>query len=317
MGHNRVVESAIVALPEAEIWSWAEQALGSPVVSMGRPLGNLSRVVGARLTDGRGVVVKVRAWEPRLTACAAVQTRLMRAGFPCPALIAGPQELAGWAVSAEEARFGGEQLAPDGTAALYAGLLAELISLAPSVDDVPGLEPSPPWVGWDHRGSRLWPGLDDLGRDLNELRGPKWVDDAADAARSLLLDLPLPSIVGHGDFESQNMRWKSWMPYVVHDWDSVVAQPEPAIVGAAAAVWPAAGAPDQAASFAQTGEFIAAYCSVGGKVWTSMERNAAWAAGVWVRAFNAKKDAASGGGPQLHLLATDIEDRRSQMNQRS
>jgi len=36
-----------------------------------------------------------------------------------------------------------------------------------------------------------------------------------------------------------------------------------------------------------------------------------------VRAFNAKEDAASGGGPQLDLLATDIEERRSQMNQHS
>lgn len=30
----------------------------------------------------------------------------------------------------------------------------------------------------------------------------------------------------------------------------------------------------------------------------------AWAAGLWVRAFNAKKDAADGGGPQLTLLGS-------------
>ena len=95
----------------------------------------------------------------------------------------------------------------------------------------------------------------------------------------------------------------------MHDWDSVIAQPEPAIVGLAAAVWPAAGAPGEAATVAQSAEFIACYQQAAGRQWAGHEVQDAWAAGLWVRLFNAKKDAAAGGGPQLDRLAGEIGDR--------
>jgi hypothetical protein len=95
----------------------------------------------------------------------------------------------------------------------------------------------------------------------------------------------------------------------VHDWDSVIAQPETAIVGLAAAVWPAAGAPGEAATVAQSAEFIACYQQAAGRPWAGREIQDAWAAGLWVRLFNAKKDAADGGGPQLGRLADEIGDR--------
>ena len=47
-------------------------------------LGNLSRVLGVTLVDGREVVIKIRRWESRLLGCVAVQRKLARAGFPCP-----------------------------------------------------------------------------------------------------------------------------------------------------------------------------------------------------------------------------------------
>ena len=68
-------------------------------------------------------------------------------------------------------------------------------------------------------------------------------------------------------------------PLTVHDWDSVIAQPEPAIVGLAAAVWPAAGAPGEAATVAQSQEFIASYQLSAGRQWTGREVQDAWAAG--------------------------------------
>jgi hypothetical protein len=95
----------------------------------------------------------------------------------------------------------------------------------------------------------------------------------------------------------------------VHDWDSVIAQPETAIAGLAAAVWPAAGAPGEAATIAQSADFIACYQRAAGRRWTDREVQDAWAAGLWVRLFNAKKDAAVGGGPQLDRLAGEIGSR--------
>jgi hypothetical protein len=95
----------------------------------------------------------------------------------------------------------------------------------------------------------------------------------------------------------------------VHDWDSVIAQPEASIVGLAAAVWPAMGAPGGAASVAQTEEFIASYQVATARPWAQSEVQDAWAAGLWVRLFNARKDAADGGGPQLNRLEGEVDER--------
>ena len=155
----------------------------------------------------------------------------------------------------------------------------------------------------------MWPDRDDPGRDLISTPGPAWVDDAARRGRERLNASAAPARAGHGDWESQNIRWSGDRPRAVHDWDSVIAQPETAIVGLAAAVWPAAGAPGEAATVAQSAEFIASYQQAAGRQWARQEVHDAWAAGLWVRLFNAKKDAADGGGPQLDRLAGEIGDR--------
>jgi aminoglycoside phosphotransferase (APT) family kinase protein len=136
-----------------------------------------------------------------------------------------------------------------------------------------------------------------------------WLDDAARRVRERLSASAAPARVGHGDWESQNIRWSDGHPLAVHDWDSVISQPETAIVGLAAAVWPAAGPPGEAATLAQSADFIASYQEAAGRRWTGQEVQDTWAAGLWVRLFNAKKDAADGGGSQLDRLAGEISDR--------
>jgi hypothetical protein len=126
--------------------------------------------------------------------------------------------------------------------------------------------------------------------------------------RLAALRLP-PPVVGHADWESQNIRWRGGRPLAVHDWDSAVAQPEAVVAGLAAAVWPAAGAPGEAATVEQTERFLAAYERARGRAWTPAERQAGWAAGLWVRAFNAKKQRLAGGGPHLDRLAPEIPER--------
>jgi hypothetical protein len=49
------------------------------------------------------------------------------------------------------------------------------------------------------------------------------------------------------------------------------------VTGLAAAVWPADGTPDQAASIEQTEQFVAAYEQARGRPWTPAERHACWA----------------------------------------
>ena len=295
-------------LDDAFLADWCDRHLRARPACVLFRSGHLSEVVAAELADGSRVVIKARPCDPRIAGCTAVQEHLARAGFPCPKPLAGPVQAGGLTVTAEALVSGGSQLPADGGAGPFAALLARLISSAPSPADVPSLAPSPPWTGWDHPGPGLWPDRDDRGRDLNSTPGPAWVDAAARGVRERLRALAAPLRIGHGDWESQNIRWTAGRPLAVHDWDSVIAQPEAAIVGLASAVWAAQGGPGEAATIAQTAEFVDAYTHARGD-WSAQDDAAAWRAGLWVRLFNAKKDATEGGGPQLDLLRDEIDER--------
>jgi hypothetical protein len=223
--------------------------------------------------------------------------------------VAGPVAVRGFAVTAETCVPGGGQRPLELGAAPFAALLARLVGSAPEAASVPSLSQSPPWTGWDHPGATLWPDRDDQGRNLNQSPGPGWVDRAAGRVRQRMRACREPLRIGHGDWESQNIRWAGDRVLAVHDWDSVIAQPEVAIAGLAAAVWPAAGEPGQAATVEQSADFLTCYQAAAAARWTGPQIQHAWAAGLWVRLFNAKKDAAAGGGPQLDRLTGEIDDR--------
>jgi len=199
---------------------------------------------------------------------------------------------------------------PD-SAERFAEALARLVRTAPSVSTVGTLAPSPAWVAWDHDGAELWPDPDDRKGDLNAHRGDRWLDEIGAAARFQLRALPQPAVIGHGDWYSQNLRWIDRRLHVVHDWDSVVAQPEAAIIGAAAAIWPGTGLPGEVATVAQTEEFLTAYQEAAGQICTDQEIRAAWAAGLWTRAFDAKKASLVGADPDAALTPAEAAQRRS------
>jgi Phosphotransferase enzyme family len=291
---------------------WCLQYLDASLEHVLFRAGYVSEVVGVELSSGLHVVVKARPFQPRIAGCLRVQAELARVGFPCPQPLTAATRVRDLTVTAETAVPGGRLLPPDEGAAPFAALLARLIKSAPMPASVPDLAPSPPWTGWDHPGLRLWPDLDEHGHDFNTVTGPEWIDDAARRVRERLTSVPRRVCIGHGDWESQNIRWTDRDPLVVHDWDSVIAQPETAIVGLAAAVWSREGRPDQSASVAQTADFISSYQDFAGREWGASEIRDAWAAGLWVRLFDAKQVAAEGGGPQLEHLASDIDERLAQ-----
>jgi hypothetical protein len=74
-------------------------------------------------------------------------------------------------------------------------------------------------------------------------------------------------------------------------------------------VWAAAGAPGEAARGARSAEFIAAYQRAVDGRWSESEAQGDRAADLWVRPFNAKKDAVYGGGPQLDRPADEGRER--------
>jgi hypothetical protein len=110
---------------------------------------------------------------------------------------------------------------------------------------------------------------------------------------------------GHGDYYSGNLQWHGDELLAVHDWDSVVAQPEAAIVGQAAAVWPVG----EVATIEQTEEFLDSYLMAWGAAPIKGWIEDSWAAGLWARAFEAKKASLGGEDPFLILTPTEAQER--------
>jgi hypothetical protein len=289
---------------------WCRRRLASEPEQVLFEAGYLSQVVGLRLANGADIVVKVRPWQERLTGCGQVQHGLSVGGFPAPALLVPPERLGQLGVTAEALVHGGTLLANERDSAVrFAEALALLVRAAPDPATVSTLGPSPAWVGWDHEGEELWPAPDDRVGDLNEHPGDRWLDEIALAVRPQLLALDRPAVIGHGDWYSQNLRWIDRQLHVVHDWDSVVAQPEAAIAGQAAAIWPGTGLPGEVATVTQSEQFLAAYVRASGHSWTDSEVRTAWAAGLWTRAFDAKKASLVGADPAAALTRTEAKVR--------
>jgi hypothetical protein len=151
-------------------------------------------------------------------------------------------------------------------------------------------------VRWDHTDSGLWPTACFLdNRDQSVV--PAHVVDTAQRARGRLLAAGLPCVLGHADFEAQNLRWDGREVRTVHDWDSLAWQPEAALAGAASGAFASAG-PPTLAPVESSEAFLAAYQDVRGRSFTAVEREIAWAAGVWMAAYNAREQALFG-APQL------------------
>lgn len=272
-------------------------------------VSHLSTVTGLRLSNGREVVVKARPPVERIRGCVQVQRHLWDAGFPCPEPLAGPHQLGGLSATSEVYVPGGALLEPGpDSPQLFAKALATLVRLAPAPATVATLDPPPAWVGWDHGQSGVWPFPDDLDADLNKHPGPAWLDEVAERARHRLQAHALPHVTGHADWESQNIRWLDRRLRVVHDWDSVVSLPEAAIVGVAAAIFPTSD--EQAASSTEETEaFLRAYEQTRRRVWSAIEWKVCWAAGLWIRAYNTKKEIFKGSSPTLlGSLARQADD---------
>jgi hypothetical protein len=145
---------------------------------------------------------------------------------------------------------------------------------------------------------RVWPVADDRDADLNATEhATPWLDEVGARVRRRLARFSVSAtpraVIGHGDWEAQNLRWNGQEPLIVHDWDSIIAAPEAVVVGLAASVWPC-GIELRAATVSESAAFLDAYQSARGRSWTRDEIEASWSAGLWVYAFNAKKAALDG-----------------------
>jgi Phosphotransferase enzyme family len=271
--------------------SWCAEHLGSAVDVELMRTGHLAAVVGVRLRDGRDVVIKVRPHSGRLTQCVLVQQQVAAWEFPCPAPISGVLDLDGCAATVEQYVPGGTPHPDTARAAEpFAVAFARLVELAPTAA-AEALRPAPAWNRWNHDEPGLWAAADDLTVNLNRVSAPVWVDRAAASARARLQARAGPVIVTHGDWYAANLRWAGDRLLVAHDWDSIIADTEAAAVGFAAAAYPAVG-PGGEATIPESEDFLDAYSKARGRILDRDEEECAWAAGVWLRAFDAKKQCA-------------------------
>jgi hypothetical protein len=248
-------------------------------------LHQVSMVFGLRLPGGTEVVVKARADDGRAASCVAAQARLAERGFPCARPLTPAVGVGSLAVHAEEFRPGGEVLhgdSPD-VAARCARVFARLMAELAGVTVAPPL-PNPPWVRWDHTDPGMWPVIGWID-DRDERAVPGYVAEVAVRARRRLLAAGLPCVLGHADFEAQNLRWHGQQVWTVHDWDSLAWQPEAALVGAASGAFASDG-PPTLAPIESSEAFLVAYQDIRGRLFTAEEREVAWAASVWMDTYN-------------------------------
>jgi Phosphotransferase enzyme family len=281
-----------VLLEDLPDWmpAWCADHLGSAPAHVLFQAQQVSLVVGLRLAGGTDAVVKARADDGRAAACVAAQARLAERGFPCARPLTPVVGVGALAVHAEEFRPGGDVLHGDSpeVAVRCAELFARLMTELADVTVAPPL-PNPPWVRWDHTDSGLWPAIDWLDSG-DQSAVPACVVDAAERTRRRLLAASLPRVLGHADFEAQNMRWHGREVWAVHDWDSLAWQPEAALVGAASGSFASDG-PPTLAPIESSEAFLAAYQDFRGREFTAEEQEIAWAASLWMAAYNAREEA--------------------------
>jgi hypothetical protein len=171
------------------------------------------------------------------------------------------------------------------TAGRFAALLAELVDAASEHPVAPPL-PNPPWVRWE------------------DAQPASPVDDVALRVRARLGAAGLPCVIGHADWDTQNLRWHGTQPHAVHDWDSLAFQPEAAIAGAASGAFASNDVPTLA-PLDSSAAFLASYEDARGRPFDPDEREVAWAASLWPAVHNARGELLHGSRP---VALTALQD---------
>jgi Ser/Thr protein kinase RdoA (MazF antagonist) len=185
----------------------------------------------------------------------------------------------GVAVHAERFVPGGELETKDTpeAAARSGRLLADLVRRLAALDLEPPL-PNPEWVRWDAVPERE-----------AAAAVPAWIQATIRRLHAKLAGCDLPPVVGHADWEAQNIRWRHGGAHAVHDWDSLAWLPEAAIAGSAAGIFASHGEP-ALAPLESSEAFLQAYESERGAHFSPYETEIAWAASIWEALHNARDE---------------------------
>jgi hypothetical protein len=204
-------------------------------------------------------------------------------------VVAGPLPIGrGHAVVEAFAEIGNKADAhcPEIRRALAAGLHAIVEACDPLVDAT-SLEPD--LLG--SVGEALWPTPHSKLFDFAATaKGAEWIDDVAARARERMKPAG-KSVIGHGDWRAEHVRFLGDTPIVAFDWDSLCCKREPALIGAAAhgfcADW-SRGDNRQAPSLDEARAFICDYERARGKMFSAGERRSCGACLAYASAYTAR-----------------------------
>ena len=261
---------------------------------------SIGAVAGARLADCRQVVVK--AHQPDvlvayLSVVDGVRRHLAAQAFPCPKPLLGPVPLGAGHATVEEHDDEGEYRnahEPPVRRAL-AQTLARLAELAQPFAGDPillaaGRARRPPR-------DRLWVKPHSVIFDFEAtVAGAEWIDDFARRARRLLDaggDVG-EVVVGHNDWSMRQMRFLGDTVHVVYDWDSLIAEREPIVVGRAAKSFtmtygtPLHGTVPVAPAFDEIFAFVRDYESARHKRFSAAERRLLGASAAYSLAYTCR-----------------------------
>jgi hypothetical protein len=119
---------------------------------------------------------------------------------------------------------------------------------------------------------------------------PAWIEDTTRRVQAKLAGCHLPPVLGHADWEAQNMRWRHGEPHAVHDWDGLAWLPEAAIAGSAAGIFAIHGKQPTLAPLESSEAFLHAYESERGVRFSPYETEIVWAASIWEALHDARDE---------------------------
>jgi hypothetical protein len=280
---------------------------------------SIGAVAGLRLENGQRVVVKSH---PPATTHAHLREVLRLQSIVgskiglAPRVLAGPELLGRGFAAIEELvdrgsiRDGHDEAARNGLAqslhAIVDCLLAEYES-----SDLPFS------LLFDWPRGRLWPQPHSKLFDFEAtIEGAQYIDEVA--AKALEHMVPAGrTVIGHGDWRAEHVRFEGNIPVVAFDWDSLCKTREPALVGSAAHMfcsdWSREGHV-QAPTMEEARAFVAAYEAARGGTFSREERELCGAAFAYAVAYtcrcghSAGVDARDQPGNFQHLLAGARDD---------
>lgn len=293
-GTERAVHGAVTSSElRAFLDDWVHGRLGSMIADVRFRAGRIDAVWGVELQDGREVVIKAHRAPVDLDAARATvdaQRALAAAGFPCPAPLAGPDEVEGRVLTAESLIVGAR---PDGRQPamrrLLADGLARHIEILRAHPDLPGRAGTGP--SWCRYQGGPWPVPHDTLVDFEStVAGYEWLDAFGRRAADQILENREPDqvVVGHADWYAGNTAMVDDQLVGVFDWE-LVADTEAVIAGFTASCYAASASGGGGLSSPQeAAAFLRDYAEVRGQQLSDSERRAAAAAAAWILAFNAR-----------------------------